>query len=260
MEVRPGAEPFSAGRGSTGVLLCHGFTGSPASLRPWGNALVAAGFTVDIPLLPGHGTKWQDLQLTRWPDWYSAVERSLHALIARCDRVFAMGLSMGGALCLRLAEEHPTEVSGLVVVNPSIHSHNKQLWLLPLLRHVVAATPGISNDIKRPGQDEVAYNRVPLQAMASVTGFWQVVAADLPRVASPILVYASAEDHVVEPCNAQAVLDGVSSTDAEYVSLPDSYHVATLDNDAPTIFAGSIEFVRRIAEPLTADSSGTSSP
>ena len=77
MVVRPGTEPFRHDGGSTGVLLCHGFTGSPASLRPWGEHLADEGHTVSLPLLPGHGTDWRELALTRWPDWYTAVEREL---------------------------------------------------------------------------------------------------------------------------------------------------------------------------------------
>jgi carboxylesterase len=245
--VRAGAEPFASEGGSVGVLLCHGFTGSPASLRPWAEALAAAGFAVDLPLLPGHGTRWQDLQLTRWTDWYATVERALASLTHRCDQILVMGLSMGGTLSLRLAQEHPDEVTGLVLVNPSVHSENKLLRLLPVMRHVVASFPGISNDISLDGQDEIAYDRIPLQAMSSLTELWQVVKTDLPRVDQPILVFGSEQDHVVEPSNAQTVLSGVSSTDREFVSLSNSFHVATLDNDAAQIFSGSIEFARRIA-------------
>jgi carboxylesterase len=244
--VLSGAEPFASEGGRVGVLLCHGFTGSPASLLPWAQALAASDFTVDLPLLPGHGTRWQDLQPTRWTDWYAAVERALESLANRCDRVFVMGLSMGGTLCLRLAEEHSDDIAGLVLVNPSLHSQNKLLWLLPAMRHVVAAVPGISNDISKDGQDEIAYDRVPLQAMSSLTDFWKLVETDLPRVTQPILVFGSEQDHVVEPSNAQSVLSGVGSSDCELVQLANSFHVATLDYDAEQIFSQSIDFAQRI--------------
>jgi carboxylesterase len=248
MPVRAGAEPFSASGGRVGVLLCHGFTGSPASLRPWAAALAAAGYTVELPLLPGHGTRWQDLQDTRWTDWFGAVEQVLLELTERCDHVFVMGLSMGGALALRLAEVHGSAVSGIVVVNPSIHSGDKRLLALPVMRRLVPAIPGICNDIKRPGQDEVAYDRMPLKALQSLTDLWRVVSADLASIDQPLLVLGSEVDHVVEPTNGRAVIAGVSSSDADYVSLANSFHVATLDNDAPLIFAESISFVRRLAE------------
>src|SRR4051812_7925098 len=118
--VLPGAEPFAADGGEVGVVLSHGFTGSPQSLRPWAEHLAAAGLTVRLPRLPGHGTRWQDLNDTRWPDWYGEVERAFDDLRGRCRQVFGMGLSMGGTLVLRLAEQRPAEVAGLVLVNPSL--------------------------------------------------------------------------------------------------------------------------------------------
>jgi carboxylesterase len=104
--------------GRIGVLLCHGFTGSPQSLRPWAEALAERGFSVELPLLPGHGTTWQHMNRTSWPQWYREVERALATLRTRCDVVVAAGLSMGGALALRLAEQHPDQVTALVLVNP----------------------------------------------------------------------------------------------------------------------------------------------
>jgi carboxylesterase len=246
MTPRAGAEPWSHQGGPTGVLLCHGFTGSPASLRSWADHLAGTGLTVELPLLPGHGTRWQDMQVTGWPDWYSTVERSLTDLTQRCDAVFVMGLSMGGTLALRLAEQHPDAVSGLVLVNPSVHTKNPLVRLVPLLRHVVAATPGLSNDIKRPGQDEVAYDRVPLNALHSLGELWRLTSQDLSLVRAPLQIYVSVEDHVVERSNTKAVSEGVSSAVVEVVELPDSFHVATMDNDADTIMTGSVSFIEAV--------------
>ena len=258
MVVRPGAEPYRHDGGPTGVLLCHGFTGSPASLRPWGEHLASEGYTVSLPLLPGHGTEWKDLQITRWPDWYSAVERELLALLERCEQVFVAGLSMGGTLTLRLAERHPDAVAGIVVVNPSIHSRRAELRALPLMRHVVPAVPGITNDIKREGQDEVGYGRVPLQPLHSLTEMWADVSERLSLVTCPMLAFGSDEDHVVEPSNCVEVVQGVSSHDVMFVPLHDSYHVATLDNDAPLIFDQTSAFIRRVVAHSTAGSSSAS--
>ena len=106
MPLFPGAEPYSADGGSTGVLLLHGFTGSPKSMKPWGERMAAEGHTVRVPRLPGHGTRWQDMNLTRWEDWYAEADRAFLELQKSCERVFVFGLSMGGSLTLRLAERH----------------------------------------------------------------------------------------------------------------------------------------------------------
>jgi carboxylesterase len=249
----PGAEPFAADGGPVGVLLCHGFTGTPQSLRAWAEQLAAAGFAVELPRLPGHGTRWPDLNATGWPDWYGEVERAFDRLRQRCAQVFVAGLSMGGTLALRLAEQRGAEVAGLVLVNPSLATER---WdarlLLPLLHRVVPSFPGIASDIKKPGVTELAYDRTPLRAAYSLSKLWAVTRADLGRVSAPILVFRSREDHVVEPLSGRLLQAGCRSCPVDERVLPDSYHVATLDNDAPTIFAGSVEWIRahsRLAEP-----------
>ena len=245
MGVLPGAEPFAADGSEIGVVLSHGFTGSPQSLRPWAEHLAAAGLTVRLPRLPGHGTRWQDLNDTRWPDWYGELERAFDDLRGRCRQVFGMGLSMGGTLVIRLAEQRPAEVAGLVLVNPSLGTERKDVkFALPLLHRVVPSLAVIGSDIRKPGVTELAYERTPLRAMHSLSRLWPPVVADLGLVTAPVLLYRSRVDHVVEPMSGRLLRDGASSTEVSEVILEDSYHVATLDHDAPTIFAGSLEFVR----------------
>ncbi|MER7581066.1 alpha/beta fold hydrolase [Kitasatospora sp. NPDC097691] len=247
MPLLPGAEPYRHHGGPVGVLLCHGFTGSPQSLRPWAEELAAAGFTVSLPLLPGHGTRWQDMQLTRWEDWYAEVERELLALADECERVFVFGLSMGGALSLRLAALHGPTVSGLVLVNPSVRSDTPASVLLPVLRHLVPSLPGIANDIAKDGATELGYDRTPLHAAWSLSRLWQEVQSRLPEVTQPVLLFHSPQDHVVSPANSELVLARISSTDVTERLCQRSFHVATLDHDAAEIFAASQDFIRRLA-------------
>ena len=201
MPVMPGAEPFFHSGGSTGVLLCHGFTGTPASLRPWADYLAAAGLTVSLPRLPGHGTTWQDMAHTRWEDWYAEVDRAYEELRGHTDEIFLMGLSMGGCLALRMAELRGDGVAGLVLVNPSVTADTKLFLLAPVLKLVVPSLKGIGSVIKKEGAHELSYDRVPVRAALPAGQF------------------------TVREC-------------------ADSYHVATLDNDAAQIFAGSLDFVR----------------
>lgn len=250
MAVMPGAEPIDLPGGPVGVVLCHGFTGTTQSVRPWAEHLAAAGLSVAAPRLPGHGTRWQEMNQTRFPDWYGELERAFDGLRERCGSVFAMGLSMGGTLTLRLAEERGDEVAGLVVVNASLASDRTDVKLLPLLSRLVPSFPGIASDINKPGVTELAYSRVPLAAMASLRAAWPVVCRDLSRITCPVLVYRSAVDHVVEPVSGRVLLEGLAGGTVEERVLHDSYHVATLDHDAPAIFEGSLDFVRRHAPSL----------
>ena len=242
--VLPGAEPVDLTGGPVGVLLSHGFTGTPQSMRPWAEHLGAAGLRVRVPRLPGHGTAWQDMNATGWDDWYGELDRAFEDLRARCETVFVMGLSMGGTLALRLAELHAGQVAGLVLVNTALASARKDAALAPLLSKVIPSFPGIASDIKKPGVTELAYARVPLKAFVSLRQAWPVVRADLGRITCPVLLYRSAVDHVVEPVSGRILLEGLSGRPVEERVLENSYHVATLDNDAPMIFAGSLAFVR----------------
>ncbi len=245
MSVQPHASPFHADGGPTGVLLSHGFTGSPASMRPWGEHLAADGFTVSVPRLPGHGTTWRELNNTLWQDWYAEASRSLDTLRESCTEVFVGGLSMGACLALRLAEERGDDVAGLILVNPSVASTDKRLAAVPMLKHLVPALKGIGNDIKKPGVEEHCYDRNPLKALDSVRELWKVTREDLPKITSPLLIFRSVEDHVVEPVSAQMITQRVSSRDVTERVLDNSYHVATLDNDAESIFTESAEFIRK---------------
>lgn len=248
-EVRPGAEAFEGGDGEIGVLLCHGFTGSPASMRPWADYLVAQGFRVSLPRLPGHGTSWQELNQTGWPDWYAVVDRALTVLSSQCRLVVVGGLSMGGALALRLAELHGDRIAGLVLVNPALHNSDPRLAVLPVLKHLRASVAGIANDIARPFTDELGYDRTPLKALASMLELWDITIARLQRVNQPILLYRSVHDHVVDPVSARLLQERVHSAVTERL-LQKSFHVATLDYDAEEIFTGSAEFTRALAARL----------
>ncbi|MDT0328805.1 alpha/beta hydrolase [Nocardiopsis lambiniae] len=246
----PGAEPFSHRGSDVGVLLCHGFTGSPRSMRPWADHLVAAGLSVELPLLPGHGTVWTDMALTTSDDWYAEVERALLDLSSRCSEVFVMGLSMGGALSLRLAQEHPDLVRGAVLVNPSLAIEDPRLPIIAPFRGLAARllpfTPGVESDIAKDdvGRGEGGYDRVPTAAAATLPKLWRAVQEGMSGLRAPILAYRSPQDHVVGPRSLRMLAKRAVNTRLTIHLLHDSYHVATLDHDAADIFDGSLAFVR----------------
>lgn len=242
LAVMPGAEPIDLPGGPVGVLLQHGFTGTTQSIRPWAEHLSSAGLTVVAPRLPGHGTTMKEMNTTRFSDYYATVEQAFDKLRDRCETVFAMGLSMGGTLVLRLAEQRPDQVAGLVVVNPALATERFDVKLLPYLCRILPTYKGVANDIKKAGVTELAYPKVPLKAANSLQQALPVVRADLGRITCPVLFYRSSIDNVVEKISGVELLKGIKH--AEERVLEDSYHVATLDNDAPKIFDGSLEFVR----------------
>jgi carboxylesterase len=247
VSLRPEAEPFAADGGAVGAVLSHGLTGMPGSMRQWGESLAAAGLSVRIPRLPGHGTTWQDANRVTWQDWYAELERAFDELRGRCDHVFVMGLSMGGTLALRLAQQRGGDVAGVVVANPSLFTTRKDAKLLPLLHRLIPSFPPVGNDIKKSGVVEPAYERLPVKAAYQLSQLWKLTNAELHRLTQPLLVFTSRDDHIVEPANSDRLMAHAATPDKRQVILEDSYHVATMDNDLPVIVEQTLAFVRERA-------------
>jgi len=235
--VVPGAEPLSVTGGDRGVLVLHGFTGSPHSMRPLAESLADRGYAVELPRLPGHGTSLDDLVPTRWSDWSSAAAATFDELAARCSAVAVVGLSMGGGLACWLAETHPETVA-LVAINPLVQPIGTELreGAQQLLDAGVATIDGVANDIALEGADEFGYAGVPIAAAMSLMDALEDVASALSSITCPTLVITSRQDHVVTTDNSELVAGKVAGP-IEHLWLERSYHVATLDFDAPLIEA-----------------------
>jgi carboxylesterase len=244
--VIPGAEPFSHDGGRRGVLVLHGFTGNPHSMRPVALALAAEGYTVELPLLPGHGTAIEDMIPTRWPDYAEAVEEAYRGLAARCDGVAVVALSVGGTLACMLAERHG-EIVGMVLVNPFIEPPAESFRdvLRGALDSGTEVAPGVGSDIAEEGISELAYLGTPIAAALSLFEGIDSVAAKLDRVTCPVLLLSSRQDHVVPSSSGDVLVERVSGP-IERVWLERSYHVATLDFDAALVESRTLEFVRDV--------------
>jgi len=255
--VLPGAEPWSSNgsgeRARIGLLLAHGFTGSPASLRPLAELLVQRGFAVELVRLPGHGTHFRDMMGTRYEDWRGEVSEGLARLAARSERVIALGLSMGGTLVLDLVSAGATSVAGVVVINtPVLDRKGILVKLAPLIEHVLPLVPASAagltrNDIAKPGVTELAYSWVPAKAGNSLVREFPRIRKQLPSLSCPILVVYSRADHTVPPENSQAILRAVRSKDVTELPLERSFHVATLDYDLELIEERVTAFADRVA-------------
>ncbi len=245
-EVLPGAEPFSAPGGPHGALVVHGFTGCPQSMRGLAEAFAAAGFAVELPLLPGHGTTLDDMCSTRWDDWTAAAERALADLQARIDRVVVAGLSMGGTIACWLAERHP-EIAGLVLVNPAIDppAESFRAVIRGMVESGATVAPAIGNDVADPSSTELAYAGVPLEPLLSFCEGQDGVLAELGEIRCPVLLFTSRADHVVPPVSSDILAERVAGP-VERVFLDRSYHVATIDFDRDEIETRAMDFARKV--------------
>lgn len=245
--VLEGAEPFSAaGSNGHGVLVCHGFTGNPQSMRPLATALAEAGFSVELPLWPGHGTSVDDMLTTSWADWSGAAEVAYSELDSRCDKVVVAGLSMGGTLATWLASRHP-EIAGLLVVNPTIEPAGEAF--IDILRQTIeqgtTTMPAVGNDVADPSQQELAYDAVPVPGLLSLLEAQIALAPSLGDVRCPTLIITSRNDHVVPPSSSDYLAAHVSGP-VERVFLERSFHVATIDYDRDDIAARAVDFARKV--------------
>jgi carboxylesterase len=239
----PGAEPFSHRGGPDGVLVLHGFTGNPQSMRALAQALAGAGYTVELPLWPGHGTAMEDMLETRWSDWAGAAEAAYDQLAARCRSVTLVALSMGGTLACHLAA-HRGDVRAMVLVNPLVEPPADSFLdiLRGLLDEGTEIAPGVGSDIAKPGVVESAYPGTPLAPALSLFEGVATVAGELDRISCPILLFSSRSDHVVPPTSGDVLQAGVRGP-LERIWLERSYHVATLDYDADDIARRTLAFV-----------------
>lgn len=239
-----------------GIAICHGFTGSPLSILPWAEYLAERGFAVSVPLLPGHGTDWQDLARTGWADWHGAFEKAYLELAGRTDATFVAGLSMGGAIALLTASRHST--AGVAVVNPGLSFYDRRVRIIGLLKYFQRTTIPIEeeNPTAAPTRDG-DYSRTPLAAVHQLKRLFASALRGLPRITAPVLVFKSRNDVVVPPTSLAMLKSrlGTARTGTrtgkgslETVLLENSGHVATLDVDAPEIFAASARFFQTHAD------------
>jgi carboxylesterase len=209
-----------------------------------GDYLAERGIRVEAPLLPGHGTTWQDLNACTEAMWMQAVEDSFAKLETEVDEIFLVSLSFGSALALDFAAKHPGRAKGIVSIAGMVESRDPRRFLSPVIKRLVKSLPGVGNDIADPEQREIVYDRLPTSAAACVLQMIKKARAGLGSVTDPLLVLHSHNDHTVLPFNAEAIHDNVASTDKELVWLDRSYHVLTIDVDREEVFRRTFEFIK----------------
>jgi carboxylesterase len=236
-----------SGARTAGALVLHGFTGNPSSMRGVADALVAAGYHVELPRLPGHGTHVDEMVPTRWAQWAGEAEAAYQRLAARASEVVVVGLSMGGALTMRVAADHP-EVRGVVCINPAVQPQTDEVigMLQGMLDGGMEVMPGIGSDIADPDSKESAYEGTPVAALISfLRDGLGALAPSYPNITVPMLLMNSPQDHVVEPAQSDYLADHYGGP-VERVSLDRSFHVATQDYDRDLIIERTVAFADKV--------------
>ena len=162
-----------------------------------------------------------------------------------CEKVFVFGLSMGGATTLNIAENN--DLAGICLVNPMIHIPGQLIKVAPLLSLVQPGRASVGDDIKKPEITEWGYDVLPTKGVVELQKLLKVTRANLGLVKCPTLLFHSVDDHVLPISNSNIIMTEIESIAGQRIELTNSYHVATMDYDAPIIFANSLAHVEHLS-------------
>ncbi|MFC2054314.1 alpha/beta hydrolase [Chloroflexota bacterium] len=246
MTQHPHMDPaaFFLEGGSTGILLIHGFTGSPPEMLLVGDYLNERDLTVSAPLLPGHGTSAEDLNTRAWEDWTSHVESALGDLQKRCETVFVAGLSLGALLTLYLATQHD-ELAGAISYSAPMGIADRRIYLLPVIKRLTPNIPK-SEDFMTDPEAKLrnwSYETVPTSAAHEVLKFMGEVKHLLPRINCPLLIINSSKDPEIRLDSGQYVYVHTSSADKKLIVLHNCGHVITIDSEWEQVAGETYKFI-----------------
>ena len=238
--------PSSEGANGAAALCLHGLTGTPYEVRPVAEALVARGVRARGPWMAGHEEGVEALARTSWQSWVEVARSELAALQAEHDRVFLVGMSMGGLVSLKLAETE--EIDAIVVIGTPLVLPPPIPQILPLLRRFVSTrSKKDGSDIREPAARarHPSLPLMPLSAVAELISLQSQVIPDLAQIRAPILVAHGRLDQTARPRDAKRILEEVGSRDKELFYLERSGHVATVDYDGPALARAVADFLGR---------------
>ena len=247
----PAPEPFTfnAGESAVGILLLHGWTGSPPEMQPLGAALAAQGWTVHGPLLPGHGTRPEDMLTVNERDWIAAAAAAYTALAAECETVFVGGLSMGGLLALDLGATLPRPPAGIIAMSAPIYITDWRRHLAPAAPLLTRFQPWSHKEAVRHDVDPTTasrlwdYRRYPTISGHHIVRLMNRVRARLPQVRAPLLVMQGRQDRTVVPASAQYIYDHVASPDKTLVWWERSAHCITVDAERAAVWSRTATWI-----------------
>ncbi|MCS1352187.1 carboxylesterase [Mechercharimyces sp. CAU 1602] len=249
--VERSTQPFLYSGGETGILLVHGFTGSPSELRPLGKHLHEQGYTVHAPLLAGHGSSPEEMEKTGWEDWWGSVLEGYNHLQAQgVERIIACGLSMGGALVLHLAHMKP--LAAVIPMCAPIWVQDRRAPLADVLQYVVRFRPRGGEKPAHIEQHIVPYDRTPMRSVASLRKFIRHLRKTLPHVTVPALVVQARQDETVRPESGQYIFDHIASENKQLIWYEKSSHIITVDRERKQLFEDISTFIQEVLPAVPA--------
>lgn len=237
-------QPFSHMGGNTGVLLIHGFTGSPGELLPLGEFLATEGYAVEIPVLAGHCNRVIDMLRTTETDWIGSAMAAYDELAKRTKQVVVLGHSMGGLIAFYLANRFP--VLGVVSICTPIYVTNRLFRIAPYLAWFKPV-----REYKEPRNQQIeqflgGYHATPLAPVRNLQRLLTIVKGELPQVQVPTLILQAELDRTVRPKSAAYIYDKIGSTNKYLKWYAKSGHFLQVDLDHEQAFADILSFIQEL--------------
>jgi carboxylesterase len=248
--IKPWVARGNGEKAKIGIVLVHGFTSTPSVMQPWARFLNDQGYTVRVPLLPGHGSSIADLGQVTWRQWPREVEENLIVLSEQCEKVFLCGFSMGGAASLHVASQYQSKISGLILVNPMIHRKGAWPSAVRFASMLVKSFGTSGSDIKRKEVIQWKYDRTPMRAAHQLLLLLENTRPLLAKIESPLLLFRSEIDHTLPASNSAIIFKGIRSLNKTEVILKNSFHVAPLDHDQDVLFNTTLKFIEEVCADL----------
>jgi carboxylesterase len=245
-KIISGCEPIYLEGNHIGCLLLHGFTSSPFEMRLLGAHLQKKKYTIHIPLLPGHGISPKNLKSCLWYDWYNCAKNELFQLRKKCNKVFVVGLSMGGTLALHLTSHY--EVDGVAALAPGLYLKNKLAPLAHFLYPLLPYKQNFSGSDISTNEKTLTYNKIPLKSISELLKLFKHLENDLHDIYAPAMIIYSKSDHVIHSKSAIRIYDKISSKDKRILELKNSYHILTLDIEKEKVFNEVANFIKRLVK------------
>lgn len=234
----------------TGILLLHGLNGTLKDMAGFEARLQEMGFETRNVLLPGHGTTITELLSLGWEDWATAVEAEFLLLQERCEEIFLIGHSLGGALCLHLAAQY--DVAGIVTMCAPIRM---PFWMRPaveIVRKLTPVLPTLREDIHDPlARKKYArgsYRAFPLPPISRMLDFLPTLRRELPQITAPALVMFATHDHVVPARDGREIYALLGSQEKSMEVFLNSFHVIMMDYEHERVFSSLVQFLQKYAK------------
>jgi len=239
-------EPFYFEGNEIGVLLIHGFTGSPIEMYPMGEYLAQRGLTVLGVRLAGHGRIPEEMAKTGWCDWVASAGEGLERLRAEREQVYVIGYSLGGIITLHLASRF--SMNGAVLLATPLYVSDWRLGLLPVAKPFVRY---ISMDGPESPDPAVkarfwAYDRAPVRCLDELVRFMRQTRRELSQVEVPLLIMQGDLDQTVPRGCLQEIHDRTASTDKAIAWFANSTHSLLVDHDREEVWLCAYQFIARL--------------